>query len=431
MSLDTKELPIAQATALLDRFGGRTKYAASALACIQAGQQVKQVYDRRKTSKSFTVTIPGADNVYTDLHEWALTQIPDDEQRSLMLDTHRKAPFARLRYDGSRAQRVNVDGHKVWLAVAQDGTGGDGQDSMPDRLRRFQERIIFTCDTSEARDAVVEMIEKLAASKVESDERPPLFLPSRWGGEWTQRDDMKPRTLESVILKDGQLERLTADLSTFLDSEEDYARLFQPWHRGYLFHGAPGTGKTSIARAIAHHFQMPVYYLPLGDVEQDANLISLVQQIRQQCMLLIEDVDVYSSAQERGGEEGDKKRASLSAVLNTLDGLWTPHGLVTVLTTNNIDALDEAVIRAGRVDLKEEFTTLDLDQAKRLGSYAGSSLTASKWVGKSPAEYLEAVRELRVRSTTRSHDEIAEDVAARVSGNAPRVGRARALKVSV
>lgn len=394
--IDTKELPFTQSIGLLDRVGGKTKHVGTAFACFQAYQGIQTWRETYKLRKAFTISVSGADSVYSLLHQWALKSIPDHEQRSLMLDTHRKAPFARLRYDGARPQSVQVDGHAVSLMVTQGGNSGDdGEAMVSDHVRRQNEKIVFSCDTAEARDAVVKMIDGLAESRVREDERPPLLLPSRWGGDWTNRDDLKPRTLDSVILKSGQLERLVDDLSTFLESEDTYARLFQPWHRGYLFHGNPGTGKTSIARAIAHHFSMPVYYLPLGDLKEDASLIGLVQQIKSQCMLLIEDVDVYHAATDR---DDDGEKTSLSAVLNSLDGIWTPHGLVTVLTTNDRDKLDPALVRAGRVDLDEEFTVLDEDQAQRLAAYAGSSLDVTPYIGRSPAEYLEVVRREQARS---------------------------------
>jgi SpoVK/Ycf46/Vps4 family AAA+-type ATPase len=156
---------------------------------------------------------------------------------------------------------------------------------------------------------------------------------------------------------------------------------------------------------------MPVYYLPLGDPEQDKDLISLVQQIRSQCMLLIEDVDVYHAATDR---DDDGKKASLSAVLNTLDGIWTPHGLVTVLTTNDRDALDPALLRAGRVDLDEEFTVLDLEQAQRLAVYAESDLPVDDYIGRSPADYLEAVRREASRPKGQRAAHSDEEIAAAV-----------------
>jgi ATP-dependent 26S proteasome regulatory subunit len=91
--------------------------------------------------------------------------------------------------------------------------------------------------------------------------------------------------------------------------------------------------------------------------------------------------------------DDDSPKASLAGMLNALDGVWTPHGLVTVLTTNHVEALDDALIRAGRVDVSEEFTVLDLDQAKRLTAFCGTALDVKSFVGRSPAELIELARQ--------------------------------------
>jgi chaperone BCS1 len=80
-------------------------------------------------------------------------------------------------------------------------------------------------------------------------------------------------------------------------------------------------------------------------------------------MLLIEDVDVAHSAKER---DDRGKGVSLTGLLNVLDGVLTPHGLIKMLTTNNIDALDPAVIRPGRADVIENVGYLVNDQLMRL-----------------------------------------------------------------
>jgi chaperone BCS1 len=239
------------------------------------------------------------------------------------------------------------------------------------------------------------MLEQLAVQVYATKKQPSLLMPSRWGGDWSRRDDLPPRALASVVLRAGQLERLVDDLGGFIASEADYARLSQPWHRGYLFHGPPGTGKTSVARALANHFDLPVHYLPLGDLERDADLMNLVGQIRSRSILLIEDADVYHAAVDR---DDDSPKASLAAMLNALDGVWTPHGLVTVLTTNDRDALDTALLRPGRVDVTEEFSMLDAEQADRLAVFCG--LPDDGWgefVGRSPAEMMEAARKAAKR----------------------------------
>ena len=114
-------------------------------------------------------------------------------------------------------------------------------------------------------------------------------------------------------------------------------------------------------------------------------------------MLLLEDIDVFHAMTERSDDEPG---ATLATMLNALDGIWTPHGLITVMTTNKKEELDEAVIREGRVDVDEEFTVLDRDQAERLasyfaGCYAGEDYLAYSrtFEGRSPAALIKALRE--------------------------------------
>src|ERR1035438_2233732 len=145
---------------------------------------------------------------------------------------------------------------------------------------------------------------------------------------------------------------------------------------------------------------MPMYYLPLGDLEKDADLMSLVTDIDLKSMLLLEVVDVFHAATERNDEDG----TTIAAMLNALDGVWTPHGLVTVMTTNNRDRLDDALIRAGRVDVDEEFTALDEDQAAKLSEYITErpcdNRLAESFAGKSPADLIKALRKTQQEEMT-------------------------------
>ena len=79
-------------------------------------------------------------------------------------------------------------------------------------------------------------------------------------------------------------------------------------------------------------------------------------------MLLLEDIDTLKITHDRDSAESGK--ISTGSLLNTLDGVATPHGLITVMTTNRFDILDDAIKRAGRMDLVEElgYPTMDTIQ---------------------------------------------------------------------
>ncbi len=398
---------------IIEKYGG--KNAGKILAAIAAAQVatplVKTSIEWLKRHEDYTITVSGMDDIYPDLHEWVLARIPREERKAMIavtgegfgrvrMENDGTPPPVRLRYDGSRVQAVEIDGNKVTVEVGkEEGTGSMKKDQIPTEWHRYLERIVFTAETPSGRDAIIKMIEGLQKAKYEKDEAPPLLIPSRWGGSWIKRSDLPERALDSVVLKDGQTEELIKDFEVFLASEEVYARVSQPWHRGYLFHGAAGTGKTSVARALANHFGMPIYYLPLADLEKDADLMSLVADIDPKSILLLEDVDVYHAATERNDEDG----MTIVALLNALDGIWTPHGLITIMTTNNREVLDDALIRAGRVDVDMEFSALDEVQAARLYEWITKEpcedRIAQKFAGKSPAKLINKLRKRQQKET--------------------------------
>lgn len=410
---------------VIGRYGGkRGRQAAVAAAAIGSivpvYKSAKSWYDAAKKRTVYTITVPGTDDIYPDLHEWVLGMMPDRKRRALIAHTgseimnpnqgemacapdddgskaeqpNTRSPNVRLHYDGSRTQSITLDGTKVTVTVDREDI--PNSDKIPENWRRVLEKISFTATNIVGRDAIIRRIDDLVEAKKAKPGPPALMMPSRWGGSWDRRMDLPPRTLDSVILKNGQLERLVDDLAEFFASEAEYNRVSQPWHRGYLFSGAPGTGKTSIVKALANHFDMRLYYLPLADIDKDADLLNLVSCVQPRSILLLEDVDVFHAATDRNDADG---RTTLSALLNSLDGIWTPHGLVTFLTTNDRSVLDDALVRPGRIDVDEEFTNLDADQASRLFKWFYGlftlGVTSAKFNGRSPAELIGAMSKER------------------------------------
>jgi len=374
---------------------------------VAAGQAawpaVAQLRVKARERSTYTVKIPGTDDIYDELHEWVLGLLPSREQRALVawsskrsavdmddLGQRRAAPALRLRYDGTREQSITIGGHKVKVIVSDGGPVA----SAGDRWRPPE--IIFTAGSLQAREALLGEIDGVLRRTHQARRQPSFRMLDKWG-DWERLDDLPRRGLDSVILPPGQLERLTADVGRFLAAEQDYVRRCIPWHRGHLYEGPPGTGKTSVARALASHYGMDVWYLPLADVAKDGELLRMVTRVTPRSMLLLEDIDVFSAAAQRDDStaaQDDGGNVTLSGLLNTLDGIATPHGLLTVLTTNRPEVLDDAVIRPGRIDLTEHFSVADDDQVARLVGryYDQPAPDAAGLGGVAPADVVEVCK---------------------------------------
>jgi hypothetical protein len=142
------------------------------------------------------------------------------------------------------------------------------------------------------------------------------------------------------------MEEILMAVRRHLDSREFCLERQIPHHMGLLLAGPPGTGKTSVAKVLASEFDLNLHHLQISDVESDGDLTALVQDMGANCMLLIEDADSYHATTDRQQGQG----VTLSGLLQALDGLHTPEGLLTVITTNHPERLDEALLRPGRID---------------------------------------------------------------------------------
>jgi hypothetical protein len=276
-----------------------------------------------------------------------------------------------LYYDEQREREVTIDGHKVMVSMTKPELGGS--DNGGGFRPLAPEVLSFHARSRAGQQVVIDMLRNLAQKR--ERRRPALHLMNTYG-DWERRDDLPERTLDSVVLAEGQMERIRDDIQRFMDAEPEYNRRGVPWHRGYLFHGPPGTGKTSVVRALAAHFGFDLWYAPLGDLQKDNSLLNLISQVGPRSILLLEDVDVFHATRSR---QDDSSGVSMAGLLNALDGVATPHGLISVMTTNDLSVIDEAVMRPGRIDLCEEIGLPDAGQIVRL---------FEQWYGVTVAESL-------------------------------------------
>lgn len=351
---------------------------------LLTGQQVLANYREGvvwwQEKTRWTVTIRSNDRLYDMAHHWfAEAAVMDSPPRALSARltrsrggtdledvlssrgrraAHESTVDVEMYWDERRERTVDIGGHRVTVSLLKAESGGGGNDGSyrpaePDILQ-------FHARSRDGQMAVKDLLLNLAQKQ--ERRKPALYLMSSWG-DWNRRDDLPPRPIDSVVLAAGQMERLQADLQRFLDAEQDYVRRGTPYHRGYLLYGPPGTGKTSVVRGLAAHLGLDLWYASLGDLGKDSSLISLVNQVGPRSILLLEDIDVFHATRTRN-DEGEGM--SMAGLLNALDGVATPHGLITFLTTNDESVLDEALLRPGRVDLREHVGLPDSEQITRL-----------------------------------------------------------------
>ena len=191
-------------------------------------------------------------------------------------------------------------------------------------------------------------------------------------GSWALVATRAARPLASVVLNDPDAAAaLRDDCATFLASEALYARRGIPYRRGYLLHGAPGTGKTSAALAIAaelertHGLRGLYVVSPALDELNDATFAEALRNAKSPSILLIEDIDAAFSAREGRNANG----LTFSGLLNALDGALAQEGRLLFLTTNHPERLDPALVRPGRVDYKLEFGHATDDAARRYAAH--------------------------------------------------------------
>jgi len=169
---------------------------------------------------------------------------------------------------------------------------------------------------------------------------------------------------------------LLADCKDFLCSEEWYAERGIPFRRGYLLHGVPGSGKTSLIHSLAGELGLDIYVVSLSSKGMSDNtLTTLMGHVPTRCILLLEDLDAAftrsvsrdasstgaptsttSSTTQTTTAESDGSTLSLSGLLNSLDGVAAAEGRLLFATTNHIERLDPALSRPGRMDVWVNFT---------------------------------------------------------------------------
>jgi cell division protease FtsH len=170
--------------------------------------------------------------------------------------------------------------------------------------------------------------------------------------------DRNKTTFKDVAGIDEAIEEVS-ELVEFLKDPKKFQRLGGRIPKGVLMVGAPGTGKTLLAKAIAGEADASFFSISGSDFVEmfvgvgASRVRDMFDQARKNvpCLIFIDEIDAVGRSRGVGlGGGNDEREQTLNALLVEMDGFDTQEGIIIIAATNRADVLDPALLRPGRFD---------------------------------------------------------------------------------
>ena len=150
------------------------------------------------------------------------------------------------------------------------------------------------------------------------------------------------------------------EIVDFLKTPTKYTSLGGKIPKGALLVGAPGTGKTLLAKAVAGEAKVPFFSLSGSDFVEmfvgvgASRVRDLFKQAKEKspAIIFIDEIDAIGRARGKSNMTGsnDERENTLNQLLTEMDGFGTNTNVIVIAATNRADVLDKALMRAGRFD---------------------------------------------------------------------------------
>ena len=231
-----------------------------------------------------------------------------------------------------------------------------------------------------------------------------------WNSDTFAGRKMK-RSLDSIFTENDAHKELYNSIRSFIDNRAIYKKLNYPYNYCGLLYGVPGSGKTSTILAIASELKRNVHYINLSQT----NSIQLLKAFNDNptgSIYVFEDIDAisYKGAGTRVKDDNEEKPEndiakafgiSLSDLLNITDGLLASDGTICLFTTNHIEKLDPAFLRAGRMNKRVEFKYMSSNIARKMvDAYLDVSTDLKMKDNIHPAELQECILDILLKKST-------------------------------
>src|SRR5215217_1637870 len=222
-----------------------------------------------------------------------------------------------------------------------------------------------------------------------------------------------------------EAENELVEIVDFLKDPKKYTRLGGAAPKGVLLVGAPGTGKTLLARAVAGEAGVPFFSLSASEFVElfvgvgASRVRDLFQQARENApaIIFIDELDSIGRARGQTAIGGSSEQEqTLNQILTEMDGFSSKEGVIVLAATNQADVLDKALLRPGRFDrrvvvnlpdkvgreaiLKVHTRSVPLARSVDLGELAAST------PGLSGADLRNLVNEAALLAARREQDEV-------------------------
>lgn len=176
--------------------------------------------------------------------------------------------------------------------------------------------------------------------------------------EWIEKT-IPERKLNTVVTTDNVGQKILSACKSFVENKDWYTKAAISHKLGIMLYGSPGTGKTSLIKALASELNRDLYILNLPTAF-DKSFVKAVRNLKAGCILSLEDIDCVDGTHSREEEKYSRRAGfNLATILNVLDGLIPLNDVIVIMSTNHIQKIDPALLRKGRSDLMIEVKPLD------------------------------------------------------------------------
>jgi cell division protease FtsH len=168
-----------------------------------------------------------------------------------------------------------------------------------------------------------------------------------------------PKVTFNDVAGIDEAENELVEIVDFLKEPKKYTRLGGTAPKGVLLVGAPGTGKTLLAKAVAGEAGVPFFSMSAAEFVEmivgvgAARVRDLFKQAREHApaIIFIDELDAIGRARGQVAMGGSSEQEqTLNQILTEMDGFSSREGIIVLAATNQPDVLDKALLRPGRFD---------------------------------------------------------------------------------